>query len=88
MKKYLNANSIILLVSGVALVAWGAWRLYRFRDFTFGFGMLSIGIGNIMFGATNGFADQTNRGRIMFRIAIVSWAVGLLASAYSMRYLI
>ncbi|MFV0388136.1 MAG: hypothetical protein ACK5NT_05215 [Pyrinomonadaceae bacterium] len=86
-RKLVNVNSIILIGSGLALGAWGVWSLYRYRDYTFGGGIGLIGIGNIMFGATNGFADQTPPGRIMFRVGVFSYLIGLLATVYSIRYL-
>jgi len=88
MKQYLNFNTIILVVTGLLLMAWGAWKIYRFRDYVFGGGVFLIGVGNLMFGATNGFSDPTPRGRILFKAGIFGYVLGILSTAYSMRYFI
>ncbi len=88
MRKYLNLNTIILVASGVFLMGWGAWRLYTIRDYMFGGGVFLIGLGNLMFGITNGFADQTPRGRVFFKVAMFSYIFGVSSVAYTLRYLI
>ena len=88
LKKYLNFNTIFLVILGLALIAYGGWYLYRYRGYQYGGGILLIGVGNVMFGITNGFADPTPPGRLFFKIGVMSYVVGILAVAYTMRYIL
>ena len=88
MRQYLNLNTIILVVSGLLLMVWGAWKVYRFRDYIFGGGLFFIGAGNFFFGITNGFTDPTPRGRFFFKAGIFAYLAGLVSVGYSLRYLI
>ena len=86
-KDYLNFNNLILLVSGLILVAWGLWQVYRFRQYVFGGGVFLIGIGNMFFALTNGFTDQSPKARFLTRFGIFSYILGFGSTAYSMRHL-
>jgi len=88
MRQYLNLNNLILFATGLALMAWGGWTIYRTRQYLFGGGMFLIGFGNILFGITNGFTDQTPRGRFFFKVALFAYGFGLATVAYTMRHMI
>ena len=86
-RDYLNLNTLILLISGLLLMAWGGWTFYRYRDYIFGGGIFCIGVGNLLFGLTQGFTDTSPRGRLFFKVAMFAYLFGLLSTGYSMRYL-
>ena len=87
-RQFLNFNAIFLILTGLFLILWGGWRVYRFRDLVFGGSLSMIGVGILAFGLTNGFADQTPRGRMLFKFGVFSFIIGILAFGYSMRHLI
>ncbi len=86
-RKYLSVNTLILIISGLVLMAWGAWTVYRFRSYMYGGGIFLVGVGNFMFGITNGFADTTPWGRFYFKIGALSYLVGISSVLYTMRYI-
>lgn len=88
MRQYFNLNNLILFSTGFALIVWGSWTVYRTRQYLFGGGMLLIGVGNILFGITNGFTDQSPRGRFFFKVALFAYGLGLATVAYTMRHTI
>lgn len=45
-------------------------------------GFFFTGIGNVIFGMTNGFVDMTPIGRLLFRIALVAYIIGIPLIAY------
>ncbi len=79
---------MILFFSGLFLVAWGLWLVYKRRDYVFGGGMFLIGIGNLSLAVTNGFTNMSPQGRLIIRFGAFSYIVGILCAAYSMRHLV
>jgi hypothetical protein len=75
-------NSIIMILIGLGLMAFGAWLALHSWSRMFGIGFLATGIGNVLFGATNGFTDMTPVGRNLFRFALVAYIVGVPLIAY------
>ncbi len=78
----LNLSSILLITIGLLLIAYGGWSLYKFRDYTWAAGLISLGIGNGLFGITNGFSDLTPKGRIFMKIGITTLIIGVLIVGY------
>ncbi len=78
----LNLSSILLIIIGVLLITYGGWSLYKFRDYTWAAGLVSLGVGNGLFGITNGFSDLTSRGRIFMKVGIVMLIFGVLIVGY------
>jgi len=87
-RNYLNFNNIVLFIVGALLLLWGAWSLYRFRQYIFGGGLVCIGIGNLLFAFTNGFADTTPTGRFLFKVGAFAYLSGFGLVGYSMRYIL
>ncbi|MCB1024283.1 MAG: hypothetical protein KDB79_07830 [Acidobacteria bacterium] len=86
LSRYLNFNTIVLSLVGLLMIAKGLFNLILFRDYIFAGGISMLGAGFIIFGITNGFADPTPRGRLLFRIAIPALLIGGVLTLYSMRY--
>ncbi len=78
----LTFTSILLIVIGFLLLAYGGWYFYRFRDYTWAAGMISLGIGNGLFGVTNGFTDLSPKGRIFIKVGVTALIVGVLVTGY------
>lgn len=78
----LNLSSILLIIIGLLLITYGGWSLYKFRDYTWATGLISLGVGNGLFGLSNGFADLTPRGRIFMKIGITMLIIGVLIVGY------
>ena len=78
----LTFNSILMILIGLGLMAFGVWLGLRSWGRMFGVGFFSTGIGNVLFGATNGFTDMTPIGRKLFRFALVAYLVGIPIIAY------
>ncbi len=75
-------NSILMILIGLALMGFGVWLGLRAWGRLFAVGFLCTGIGNILFGMTNGFIDMTPIGRLLFRIALVAYIIGVPLIAY------
>lgn len=74
----LGTNGVIAVLLGVFFIAWGVFGLAnRMTDF-FSIGISVFGAGCIIFGITDGFNDETPRGRLLFKIGIL---VFLLSAA-------
>ena len=43
----------------------------------FAFGLVACGVGFVFFGFTEGFTDPTPRGKLLYRIGIISFIIGL-----------
>jgi len=70
-----------MILIGLAMIVFGVWlALYGSRVHAVGF--LFTGIGNILFGATNGFTDLTPIGQKLYRLALLAYVVGVPLVAY------
>lgn len=74
----LTLNSILLILIAMFLIAYGAWSFYKIRDYTWTTGLVCLGIGNGLFGITNGFSDLSPRGRVFMKIGVVAFVFGIL----------
>jgi hypothetical protein len=78
----LNLNSILVILIGIGSVivggVLGLLPAYRIL----GVGLFAMGIGTILFGATNGFSDPSPTGRLLFRIALIAYFIGTPIVAY------
>ncbi len=78
----LNLSSILLIIIGLLLVAYGGWSLYRYRDYTWAAGMICLGVGNALFGVTNGFSDMTPKGRVFMKTGVTLLLFGIIIAGY------
>jgi hypothetical protein len=70
-------NSILMILIGLALIAFGVWLGMQSVGRVYAVGFLFTGIGNILFGMTNGFVDMTPIGRLFFRVALIAYIIGI-----------
>lgn len=75
-------NSILMILIGVGLIAFGVWLAMTPYTRMFAAGFFSTGVGNILFGITNGFTDMTPTGRNLFRIALIAYFIGIPLIGY------
>lgn len=75
-------NSILMIFIGLALIVFGVWLATNPWGRIFGAGFVFTGIGNILFGLTNGFTDMTPFGRTLFRFAVLAYLVGIPLIGY------
>jgi hypothetical protein len=75
-------NALLMILIGFALMAFGGWLAIRQGSRIHGVGFFATGIGNILFGITNGFTNMTPTGRLIYRLALVAYLVGLPLIAY------
>jgi hypothetical protein len=75
-------NSILMVIIGLALIAFGVSLGLKAWGRMYAVGFLFTGVGNILFGITNGFTDMTPTGRLLFRIALIAYIIGVPLIAY------
>ena len=75
-------NSILMIFVGLALIAFGVWLALSPAGRFHAIGFLLTGIGNILFGATNGFTDMTPIGQKLYRLALLAYAGGIPLIGY------
>jgi hypothetical protein len=71
-----------MILIGLALIIFGVWLGMSSWSRLYAVGFFFTGVGNILFGATNGFTDMTPTGRNLFRIALVAYLIGVPLVAY------
>jgi hypothetical protein len=74
-------NSILMIFIGLAMVALSVLLMFTSRRFH-GIGFLLTGIGNVLFGFTNGFTDMTPLGQKLYRLALLAYAAGIPLIGY------
>ena len=76
-----------MMAVGLVFLLGGIYQFFFSYDRIFSFGLVVSGIGFVLFGFTEVFTDPTSRGRLLYRIAIISFIVGIpivLYGAYKM----
>jgi hypothetical protein len=66
-----------MILIGLSLVAFGIWLITIPRTRIYAAGFLFTGFGNVLFGMTNGFTDMTPVGRKLYRIALITYIIGM-----------
>ena len=64
------------------MIGGGIWLGIHSFTRVLGVGLFFTGIGNILFGLTNGFVDMSATGRLLFRIAVFAYLLGIPLLAY------
>lgn len=72
-----SLNSLLVMAIGLAFFLGGAYHGVYYRDRIFAFGLCATGIGFLFLGITEGFTDITPRGKILYRLGIIAFLVGL-----------
>lgn len=75
-------NSLLMIFIGLALIALAVVLGLNAWSRMFAVGFLFTGFGNILFGLTNGFTDMTPTGRLLFRVALAAYAIGVPIIGY------
>lgn len=75
-------NSVLMILVGLALIAFAVYLALSPTDRFHSVGFALTGIGNIIFGATNGFTDMTPIGQKLYRLALLIYAGGIPLIGY------
>ncbi len=78
----LTVNSVLMIIIGLGLIVFGGWFSTYVGFRLFGAGFFFTGIGNVLFGMTNGFTDMTSPGRLLYRLALVAYLAGVPIIGY------
>lgn len=73
----LSLNSWLVTAIGLVLIVGGAYHAVFFFDRVFSVGLLSLGVGMLFLGLTEGFTDPTPRGKFLYRVAVVAFLIGI-----------
>ena len=79
----LNLNSVLVILIGIGCVVGGVVIGLRPYFRLLGAGMFFVGIGNLLFGFTDGFSDPTPTGRFLFRIGAIAYLAGVPILGYA-----
>jgi len=82
-----SLNSWLMMAIGLIFFFGGIYYFFFYYDRIFAFGLVASGVGFTFFGYTEGFTDPTPSGRLLYRLAIISFIVGIpivLYGAYKM----
>lgn len=75
-------NSILMIIVGSAMIVFAIFLVFTPYTRVFAVGLLLTGFGNVLFGLTNGFTDMTPVGRLLYRIALVAYLLGVPIIGY------
>lgn len=78
----LTLNSVFWLALGLILMGAGGYVGYYWRMYPFAAGLFFLGVGSIFCGITNGFADYSPMGRLLWKIGAPMLLLGLLLTGY------
>ena len=78
-----SLNAWLMMAFGLLFFFGGICHGIFFHDRIFSFGLVVSGIGLTFFGLTEGFTDPTPRGKLLYRIAMISFIVGIPIVLYS-----
>ena len=81
MFRNLTLNSILIIIIGFGLIFLAVWSGLAGARIQ-GAGLFFTGLGTVFLGLTNGFVDMSPQGRFLFRVAIVSFLIGIPISLY------
>lgn len=79
----LTPTSFFWIFLGLLLFGYGVYNGYYWRNYPYAAGLSFLGIGGILCGITNGFADYSPMGRLLFKIGIPLLLLGLLLTGYN-----
>lgn len=71
-----------MIFVGLAMIAFGFLIAFNWANRFHAVGFWLTGIGNILFGATNGFTDMTPLGHKLYRLALLAYAGGIPLIGY------
>ena len=84
MFRNLTLNSVFWLLLGVGLIGGGGYVFYKLRTLSFTTGLVSLGLGSVLCGLTNGFTDYSRNGRLFWKVGAIFLIIGLLLTAFGL----
>lgn len=75
-------NSIVMILIGLVLIVFAVWLALNASGRLYAVGFFFTGVGNILFGATNGFTDMTPIGQKLYRLALIAYIIGVPLIVY------
>ena len=79
----LSSNGYLAVAIGIASIIWGVWGVFQYLFDYVSYGFVLFGVGFIILGITDGFNDQSHRGRMLFKAGILIFIVsGLILTYY------
>jgi hypothetical protein len=73
----ISLNSWLVMAIGLVFLLGGVYHGIFYHDRMLSAGMVTFGVGFLFLGLTEGFSDPTPRGKLLYRIAIISFIVGI-----------
>jgi hypothetical protein len=70
-------NSIVMILIGLLMIALGGFFLFNAATRFHSVGFVFTGIGNILFGMTNGFTNMSSTGLKLYRLAMTAYIFGI-----------
>jgi hypothetical protein len=70
-------NSVVMILIGLALIAAGIFVALLPANRFHSVGFLFTGIGNMLFGVTNGFTNMSPTGLKLYRLALAAYIFGI-----------
>lgn len=71
-----------MMFIGLALIVFAVYLVMNPWARFFASGFFFTGIGNILFGLTNGFTDMTPLGQKLYRLALLAYIIGIPIIGY------
>ncbi len=84
----LNLNAVLMVLLGIVFLGVGAFLTTMYLYRLMGVGLFIIGIGNTLFGATDGFSDTSPRGQVLFKLALGAYLIGIPIVGYRILIMI
>jgi len=82
MRLHLGTNGWLAVITGLVAIGWGGWGLSRYLFDVSSYGFIFLGFGLITFGITDGFNDESPRGRMLFKVGILIFILAALTLGY------
>ena len=81
----LTLGSYFYIFLGLLLFGGGGYVGHYWRMYALALGLVFLGIGSVLCGITNGFADYSATGRLLWKIGIPTLLIGLLFTGYGVK---
>jgi hypothetical protein len=82
----LTIRGIFVGAFGAVLGIVGVYFITQWWTRTLGVGVLLVGAGLMAMGATNGFSDYSPLGKLLYKVGLISFGIGVPLSIYAFSY--
>jgi len=82
----LTFRGITVAAFGVVLALVGAYFALQSWTRIFGIGIFLVGTGLIALGATDGFSDYSPLGKVIYRVGVTCFGIGIPLTIYAFYY--